>query len=121
MLSGFVGRKDQDLVLNGESFNIVGANVYYLGFVNQSVIEPILDLASAMELNVLRLWGFFEQKPDSNVYFHFFNATRGVPDFHDGADGLSRLDMAIFLAEQRGLRLIISLTDYWPAFGGMSA
>jgi mannan endo-1,4-beta-mannosidase len=121
MVSGFIGRKDQDLVLNGERFNIVGANVYYLGFVNQPAIEPILDLAGTMKLNALRIWGFFEQQPDSDVYFHFFNAARGVPDFHDGADGLSRLDLAIFLAEQRGLRLIIPLTNYWPAFGGMSA
>jgi mannan endo-1,4-beta-mannosidase len=121
MVSGFVERKDREFLLNGQSFNMAGANVYYLGFVNRPVIEPILDLSGAMGLNVLRIWGFFEQKPDSGIYFHYFNDARGVPDFHDGADGLSRLDQAIFLAEQRGLRLIIPLTDYWPAFGGMQA
>jgi mannan endo-1,4-beta-mannosidase len=121
MVSGFVERNGQQFVLNGQRFRMAGANVYYLGFVNQPAIDSVLDLAVAMQLNVLRIWGFFEQKPDSNVYFHFFNNARGVPDFHDGPDGLARLDQAIFLAEQRGIRLIIPLTDQWPAFGGMSA
>ena len=111
MVSGFVETRDRGFFLNGQSFRMAGANVYYLAFVSQSTVESILDLAVAMGLNVLRIWGFFEQT-DSNVYFHFFNGARGVPDFHDGPDGLGRLDEAIFLAEQRGLRLILPLTNY---------
>ena len=119
MISGFVERRGRGFFLNGQSYRMAGANVYYLGFVNRPTIESVLDLAVAMGLNVLRIWGFFEQT-DSNVYFHFFNQARGVPDFHDGPDGLGRLDEAICLAEQRGLRLILPLTNNWPAFGGMT-
>src|SRR5437763_61813 len=104
MVSGFVERRDREFFLNGERFRMAGANTYYLGFVNQPAIDSVLDLAVAMGLNVLRIWGFSEQT-DSNVYFHFFNQARGLPDFHDGSDGLARLDQAIFLAEKRGLRL----------------
>jgi mannan endo-1,4-beta-mannosidase len=121
MLSGFVERRDRGFVLNGESFRVAGANNYYLGFVTRPAIESVLDLAVSMGLNTLRIWGFFEQMPGSNVYFHFFNPARGVPDFKDGPDGLGRLDQAVYLAEQRGLRLILPLTDFWPNLGGMQS
>jgi mannan endo-1,4-beta-mannosidase len=117
---GFVERRGQSFFLNGQAFRMAGANVYYLGFVNRPTIEAILDQTIAVGLNVLRIWGFCEQT-DSDFYFHYFNQERGVPDVKDGPDGLARLDQAIFLAEQRGVRLIVPLTNYWPAFGGMDA
>jgi mannan endo-1,4-beta-mannosidase len=119
MASSFVETRGRGFFLNGQGFRMAGANVYYLAFVNQTTVEAVLDLAVAMGLNVLRIWGFFEQT-DSNVHFHFFNWARGAPDVHHGPDGLGRLDQAIFLAEQRGLRLILPLTNYWPDFGGMT-
>jgi hypothetical protein len=48
------------------------------------------------------------------------NSTTAAPAFNDGPDGLERLDRTIFLAEQKGIRLILPLANYWDDFGGVN-
>ena len=39
---------------------------------------------------------------------------------NEGKDGLQKLDYAIYKAEQEGVRLLITFTNNWEAFGGMN-
>lgn len=111
------------MALNQIPFRITGASNYYLGFVEEPVIQSVLDAAEGMRLNVLRIWAFCESKNNpplpGEVYYHYWNSDKQAPDYHDGPDGLDRLDLAIHLAGQRGIRLILTLTNNWADFGGM--
>lgn len=108
----FVWRDGERLLLGDDPFRIAGANVYYLGYVEPPVIASVLDLAGEMSLNVLRIWAY-------GLPFHSWDEGRGSPAVKEGPDGLERLDQAVALASERGIRLILTLANYWKDFGGM--
>ncbi len=120
-VQGFVQRSGRQLLIGGAPFRIAGANNYYLAYTQQEVQTAVLDLAARLNLNSMRIWAFLDAPaPKANdVYFQFWNAAKQAPDYHDGPDGLERLDRAVALAGARGLRLILTLTNNWPDFGGM--
>src|SRR5205823_6320453 len=106
------------LLVNGQAFRIAGANNYYLGYVQESAQAAVLDLADSLQLNSLRIWAFLDtaDPAPNSVYFQFWNPAKQTPDYHDGPNGLERLDRAIALAGERGFRLILALTNNWPDF-----
>ena len=127
-INGFVQTQEGHLVVNGDAFHIVGANIYYFAFSTQADQTRLLDLASDFNLNVLRIWAFndFINVPpnppipgDSDVCFQFLNPGANAPEIRDGPFGLERLDSAIKLAGDRGIRLILTLTNHNPDYGGM--
>ncbi len=127
---GFVRTNDTAFSLNGRPFQVAGANNYYLGFGVDSMVEPIFDLALELGLNVLRTWAFVDCGPANpgsspanakdGVFFQYWDSSTGRPAFNDGPNGLERLDRTIALAEQYGIRLILSLVNHWDDFGGMT-
>ena len=128
--SGFVRASGTQFTLDGRPFRVAGANNYYLGFESDAMVEPVFQLAAQFGLNALRTWAFLDCGPAApgqtpanakdGAFFHYLNTTTGQPDFNDGPTGLERLDGAIFLAEQYGLRLILPLVNYWDDFGGVN-
>jgi mannan endo-1,4-beta-mannosidase len=95
----FIQRHGDGLFAGRESFWIIGANNYYLGNAEEATAVSVLDMAREIGCNTLRIWAFVERdKP-----------------------GLERLDRAIYLAGQRGIRLILALENYWSDFGGVPA
>ena len=121
-VQGFVQRLNQQFLVNGNLFRIAGANTYYLAYVDEPVQSAVLDLAADLHLNTMRIWAFLDRDgPGPNdVYFQSWDAASQAPVIHDGPNGLVRLDRAISLAEARGVRLILALTNNWQDFGGMS-
>lgn len=126
-VSGFVQRQGEKLVLNGAPFHIVGANIYYLGYVEEADQMRLLDIADNFGVNVLRLWAFNDYKGtpdkpipgDTDVCFQYMAPGADVPQLQEGPFGLPRLDRALQLAGQRGIRLILTLTNYHADYGGM--
>jgi mannan endo-1,4-beta-mannosidase len=128
--SSFVRANGTQFLLDGRPYRVAGANNYYLGFSTDAMVLPVFELATQMGLNTLRTWAFLDCGPAApgavppnakdGVFFHYQNATTGKPDFNDGVDGLERLDRTIFLAEERGIRLILPLVNYWDDFGGVN-
>ena len=121
-LSGFVQRLGPQLLHNGDPFPIVGTNTYYLAYVEESTLIGALDLAVSFGMNVLRTWAFLdtEKAPGpGEVSFQYWDAATKAPRLQDGENGLVRLDRAIAQAGERGIRLILTLTNNWPDFGGM--
>lgn len=53
------------------------------------------------------------------MYFQYFDSKLKKPVVNEGADGLQRLDYAIAKAEKENVKLLITFTNYWEAFGGM--
>jgi len=126
--SGFVRATGTRFELDGQPFRVMGGNNYYLGFASDSMVEAVFALAGQIGLNVLRTWAFVDcgaaapgatpAEAKGGVFFHYWNTASRKPEFNDGPNGLERLDRAIALAEQNGVRLILPLVNYWPDFGG---
>jgi mannan endo-1,4-beta-mannosidase len=79
-------------------FHVVGANCYYLGFASDQMASQVFQIASDMHLNTLRTWAFWSGQPD-----------------------WTQLDRTIAWAEQRSMRLILTLVNYWDDILGMRA
>ncbi len=114
--------------LNGRDYPVAGANCYYLGYCPADIpqmAESVLNSARNMALNVMRIWAFLEPSPppisrDLIPWGGFFQFKDGdLVRQNESTDGLARLDRAIALAEQRGIKLILVLTNSMPDFGGM--
>jgi mannan endo-1,4-beta-mannosidase len=126
--SSFVRASGSQFSLDGQTFRVAGANNYYLGFESDQMVAAVLELASQIGLNALRIWAFLDcgaaapgnapSNAKDGVFFHYQNSATGDPDFNDGPNGLERLDRTIFLAEEKGIRLILPLVNYWDDFGG---
>ena len=128
--SGFVRASGVNFSLDGQPFRVAGANNYYLGFESDALVVPVIDLAAQMGLNTLRTWAFLDcgvaapgavpANAKDGVFFQYLNSATGRPVCNDGPNGLERLDRTIFLAEQKGIRLILPLANYWDDFGGVN-
>jgi mannan endo-1,4-beta-mannosidase len=127
-VSGFVRRQSDHLVLNGASYQIVGASIYYFAFAEEADQMRLLDIADDFGVNVLRIWAFNDHRTDppnppipgdTEVCFQFLTPGEAMPQLRGGPFGLDRLDRAVQLAGQRGIRLILTLTNHNPDYGGM--
>ena len=92
--------KDSGSSRGTRDYKIAGANCYYLAYVEEPVQSAVLDLAASLSLNVIRIWAFWEHLPQNSIFFE-------------------RLDRAISIAAERGIRLILTLANNWKDFGGI--
>ena len=139
--SGFVTTNGTQFMLDGSTFYYAGTNNYYLNFKPKESVDAVLEDAAEMGLKVVRTWGnldagvktdkvsdkgytVFTDSVDGSgekegVYYQYFDADLGRPVVNEGEDGLQKLDYALYKAEQEGIRLLITFTNNWEAFGGM--
>ncbi|MGN0610847.1 MAG: CIA30 family protein, partial [Ruminiclostridium sp.] len=136
--SGFAYTNGTRFMVDGSPYYYAGTNCYYLTFKSQSSVDNVFDDAEAMGLKVIRVWGnldvgvktesggsvTFTNNNDGSgekdgIYFQYFDKDAGKPVVNEGEDGLRKLDYAIYQAQQHDMKLIITLTNYWDAFGGM--
>ncbi|MEO3820368.1 cellulase family glycosylhydrolase [Plantactinospora sp. B24E8] len=125
--AGFVVRKGDQLYLDGKRFRFAGTNNYYLMYKSRTMVDDVVADARAAGFTVLRHWGFLDigtpggtdsvAGPADGVYFQYWDGEK--PAYHDGPDGLERLDYVLFAARQAGIKLVIPLTNNWRDFGGM--
>jgi mannan endo-1,4-beta-mannosidase len=127
-VTGFVRRESDHFVLNGETFRIVGGNIYYFAFGEEAEQMQLLDVADDFGVNALRIWAFNDHRTDppnpplptdTEVCFQFLAPGVSAPELREGPFGLDRLDRAVQLAGERGIRLILTLTNHNPDYGGM--
>ena len=139
---GFVYADGSKFMCDGSPYYYGGTNCYYLTYKSKSEVKNVFDDASKMGLKVIRIWGnldvgkktgkvdsqsgheVFEGNNDGTgekdgVYFQYWDDKAGKPVVNDGEDGLKRLDYVIKQAEEHNMKLVITFTNYWEAFGGM--
>ncbi|ONK61418.1 uncharacterized protein A4U43_C08F29700 [Asparagus officinalis] len=113
-VSGFVQTRGTQFILNGTPFNFNGFNSYWMmivasGATNQSSSVPsVLQQASQHGLTVGRTWAFsdggaFPLQTSPGVY---------------NEDMFKALDWVVSEAGKNGIRLIMSLVNNYPNFGG---
>ncbi len=114
-------RRGQELWLDQESHRVAGANIYSFAYRTADEQSRLLDLAQAFGFNTLRIWAFNDQQLPAadQVCFQWLRPGAVAPEIREGAYGLNRLDNAVRLAGERGVRLILTLTNYHPDYGGM--
>lgn len=139
--SGFAYAQGTRFMLDGSPFYYAGTNCYYLTFKSQEAVDNVFKDAEAMGLKVIRVWGNLdvgvktgttdsEGKPvftnnndgpgeKDGIYFQYFDKDLGKPVTNFGEDGIKKLDYALYQAEKHGIKLLITFTNYWDAFGGM--
>lgn len=139
--NGFAYTQGTRFMLDGSPFYYAGTNCYYLTFKSQETVDSVFKDAEAMGLKVIRVWGNLdvgvktgttdsEGKPvftnnndgpgeKDGIYFQYFDKDLGKPVINEGKDGLQKLDYALYQAEKHGIKLLITFTNYWDAFGGM--
>ena len=125
--NGLVVRHGDDLKLDGKTFRFAGSNNYYLMYRSPAMVDDVFADAAGAGFNVMRTWGFLDignqddtgsvHHKENGVYFQYWNGTK--PAYNDGADGLQHLDYVLKAARDKGIKLVIPLTNNWSAFGGM--
>ena len=140
--TGFVTTNGTQFMLDGSTFYYAGTNNYYINFKPQYDVDQVMEDASAMGLKVIRTWGHLdagvitdEVSDDGytvftgsvdgpgekeGIYYQYFDEELGRPVVNEGKNGLEKLDYVLYKAEQEGLRVLITFTNNWEAFGGMS-
>ena len=112
---GFVRRQGKHLYdENDDPFFIVGTNSYYLlehasesePWLTRSMVIDTYEDAKKLNLNTIRTWAFYDGK---------FQTAPGEYDegFFDA------LDYVVAKARDYNLKLILTLTNFWDAYGGM--
>lgn len=110
-LSGFVTRSGTQLLLNGHPFRFAGANMHWLGLDDSANypspfrVNDGLDAAKEMGATVVRSHTLGISVGCSNC----IEPSLGVFN----AMAFAHVDYAIKAARDRGIRLIIPLTDNW--------
>ncbi|MDQ6665930.1 MAG: cellulase family glycosylhydrolase [Acidobacteriota bacterium] len=117
-MPGFVATNGVQFTLDDEPFRFAGANNYYLGYRSKAMADAVLDRAAAMQLQVIRTWGFLDCGT-AGVCYQYWDPAKGAPAYNDGPDGLERLDYAVQAASARGIKLILPLVNNWNDFGGI--
>lgn len=139
--NGFAYTQGTRFMLDGSPFYYAGTNCYYLTFKSQEAVDNVFKDAEAMGLKVIRVWGnldvgvktgttdtngyqVFTNNNDGSgekdgIYFQYFDKALGKPVTNFGEDGVKKLDYALYQAEKHGMKLLITFTNYWDAFGGM--
>lgn len=139
--NGFAYTQGTRFMLDGSPFYYAGTNCYYLTFKSQEAVNNVFKDAEAMGLKVIRVWGnldvgvktgttdtngyqVFTNNNDGSgekdgIYFQYFDKALGKPVTNFGEDGVKKLDYALYQAEKHGMKLLITFTNYWDAFGGM--
>ena len=138
--TGFVTTNGTQFMLDGSTFYYAGTNNYYLNFKSKYAVDNVIEDAAAMGLKVIRTWGnidagtitdqvdssgypVFKDSVDGSghkdgVYYQYFDEELNRPVVNEGEDGLQVLDYAIYKASQEDIKLLITFTNNWEAFGG---
>jgi mannan endo-1,4-beta-mannosidase len=122
LLTTFVERQGGRLALDGRPFRVFGANCYYLAYLPEDEQRRIFDLAVSFGFNTLRIWAFNDcatQPDEGQVFFRYRPSLGASPKLCEGELGLARLDSAIKLAGEYGIRLVLTLANHLKDYGGV--
>lgn len=108
----FVQRNGTQFVVDGKPFYVNGWNSYWLmaqgvDFTTRSAVKTVLQRGAEMGLSVCRTWAFYDG----------VDGLQPEPG-HYSEDVFRALDYTIVEARRHGVRLLLSLVNNLPAFGG---
>ncbi|KDE32898.1 mannan endo-1,4-beta-mannosidase [Bacillus altitudinis 41KF2b] len=111
--SSYVQTSGTHFVLNNHPFYFAGTNNYYFHYKSKKMVDAVFDDMKAMDLKVIRIWGFHDGTPQEN------SVLQSRPGVYEES-GFQKLDYAIYKAGQEGIKLVIPFVNNWDDFGGMN-
>ncbi len=112
----FIVANGTNLTLNGENYFFAGGNAYYLWFRPNSVVDEVLEDMKAMNITVVRTWGFCDGSTcDTQTGGYAFQTSAGVYK----TATFQKFDYVINKSRSLGIRLVIPLVNNWNEWGGM--
>ncbi len=113
--SGIVTAQGGGFVVNGAPFRFVGTNAYFLVDAatdgSTAHTDQMMSVANALGFTVMRTWGFLDG-PSAGAALQ---PSGGV--YNEAA--FQALDYVLAKADTAGVRLIVTLVNYWGDYGGM--
>ncbi len=106
-------------VVEGRPFAFVGANLAALqGEHNREMAGATVEALARDGLRVGRVWAFGEGPADASEWYRRDHLFRAGPDgFIE--ESYRALDRLLVAARAAGVRLIVTLANQWPDYGGM--
>ena len=122
---GIVSAVGGAFVEDGVPARYAGTNALSLAqFGDAFMRADVLSRLARANLTLLRLWAFNDGElcapPPRQNYFQCWDAATARVVANETALAL-RLDAALAAAAQAGVHVILSLTNNWPAYGGIAA
>lgn len=123
---GFVSVKGSQFQLNGRPFNFVGANSYWLPLLTEKkAVDQTFKQMRAAGVKVLRTWGFngingteLAGALESDLtYYQLWNGPEW--ELNEGPNGLQRMDYVLEAAAKHDIKVILTFTNNWSAYGGL--
>ncbi|WP_342502611.1 cellulase family glycosylhydrolase [Bacillus sp. FSL H7-0578] len=111
--AAYVQTSGTQFTLNNQPFYFAGTNNYYFHYKSKKMVDAVFDDMKAMNLKVIRIWGFHDGAPQEN------SVLQSSPGVYEES-GFQKLDYAIYKAGQEGIKLVIPLVNNWDDFGGMN-
>ena len=120
----FVTANESTFYLGGRPFYFAGANCYDIftygsssgdtesSYMNKTKIDEHFSTMAANGVSVVRTWGFNTQHTD----WHPFEPTKGAYNQQQ----FDLFDYVVLSAESHGIKLIVTLDNYWKDYGGIS-
>jgi mannan endo-1,4-beta-mannosidase len=108
----FVTARRGRFYVGQQPWRFSGTNTYYLHYKSHFMIDDALGAAAAMGLRVIRVDTFMDGAGQEGV------ALQPEPFSYD-EESFDRIDYSVWKAGQLGLRLVVTLTNNWPDFGGI--
>ena len=114
----FVGVEGHRFVVGARPFAFVGANLEVMHGAAREQYRATLDAARSDGLTVGRVWALGEGAADASPWRRAHELFRAGPDdFVD--ESFVQLDRVLAAARASGLRLIITVANYWSDYGGV--
>ncbi|MCJ1282627.1 hypothetical protein MMC26_001952 [Xylographa opegraphella] len=118
---------------NGRLFNIdgktqyfAGTNTWWLGhLMSDADVETAVSEMASTGLKVTRVWGFGNVNTaagnENSVYYQILNESLpGGQQINMNANGIARLDSAVYTAQKYGIQLVLPMLNNWGDLGGIS-
>lgn len=114
----FIHISDNQFMEGDSEFHFFGFNAYYLlyetAYGKSYVADDVFDAANEMGAKVIRTWAFYEADGLLN------SAVIRPSPFEYNENALRALDYVIFKAKEKNLRLILSILNNNPHYGGIT-
>ncbi|MDP4178558.1 MAG: X2-like carbohydrate binding domain-containing protein [Bacillota bacterium] len=111
----FAGANAYQLFTKGDGWNDSTADYIENDYMNKSQIDSLLDQMQADGVKVLRTWGF--NHADGVSTWHVFEPKKGV--FNEAE--FMEFDYIMESAKKHGMKVIITLENYWKDYGGIDS